>query len=400
MVLPKYEEQFWGALATPDLVGRQEAIETFEKLLATPSSSPRVLFFLSKGGLGKTRLLDKLLKLATERTNFRVAKNVVDFYHMNTHTSNGLADALYEVLTPPSEDFSDYQKERQAFEHNLARGDVSKLTEQRREQALKAFTVSISALSIRQPLVIALDTAEKAIYGSFDQNIETAESWDWLCKSLPHWGNVTVLLAGRWASEFLVDNLRKILGENNVQKVEVGPFSEKESLRYFEEIENVAKSKDADTAARIQQLPQETRQVAHIYSGGEPILLGLLIDSLSAARPIPSVLQDSLEVAQNRNAKEKEDIHQTLEKELIGRLRESHVGDIILALGRVPKGADEILLSLLIEGTSLDEARWMLKEVEGLSFVKRRPSDARIFLHDEMYALLEKWIYTDPGELP
>src|SRR5688572_12141374 len=121
MAVYEHRNQIGGALATRDLVGRKDLIERFDKALENSTDQPRVIFYWAKGGMGKTRLLDSLLKLAREKGGMRVAKNLVDFYHMNTHTPNGLADALYEVLTPPYDEFGEYLKKRQALEIDLAR---------------------------------------------------------------------------------------------------------------------------------------------------------------------------------------------------------------------------------------------------------------------------------------
>jgi tetratricopeptide (TPR) repeat protein len=401
MAFTDLNDSLWGSLATPDLIGRQEIISRFKEMLANHPRQPKVMFLLAKGGMGKTRLLDKMLRLAAGDSTVRTARGLVDFYHMNTHTPNGLVDALYEVLTPPSEEFHNYKEKRQAFEHNLARGDVSKITEERRREALEAFNQDMSALAAKQPVIIALDTAEKLIHGSFEPGIQTAEAWAWLCDALANWKNVILLVAGRWPSEVLLDDLRKCLAPDQVDKIEVGPFSEMESLHYFDEVYKVATTRSIDTAERIKKLPDDLRRLAHIYSAGEPILLSLLIETLSGDKPIPSLLQGSLEDARNKSQEEVHEGREILESELIARIRETRrIGDTILALGRVPKGIDDVLLARLLGDISIEEARRRLRELDGFSFVKKRPSDERVFLHDEMYALLKRWIYDDPADAP
>jgi tetratricopeptide (TPR) repeat protein len=66
-------------------------------------------------------------------------------------------------------------------------------------------------------------------------------------------------------------------------------------------------------------------------------------------------------------------------------------------LGRAPKGVDDELLAHLLD-IPVDEARRRLEAIKHLSFIKVR--GGRSFLHDEMYAILARQIYSAPEDAP
>lgn len=380
--------QMEGALATLELVGRDDLVERYEKFLGRTTGQPRVIFYWAKGGMGKTRLLNKMLRLAGKTKDAQVAENLVDFYHVNNHTPNGLAETLYKMLRQSGE-FKEYLQKRDELEFRLATGNIDKATSDQRAEALEAFNIGIRAITSKSPLVIALDTAEKALYGLFDGKLETADGWKWFCNSLPHWGNVTILLAGREESKSLLADIEKSILPENVEVVEVVPFSESQSLQYFDKVREVL---GKEIAEKIEKLPENTRKLAHIYSGGLPILLALLVENLSADRRIPRVLTS--EDANKKSSEEIKEISENFKKELIEDLMAAdRIGETVLALGRAPKGVDETLLSLLLV-VPVEDARARLEEVKGLSFVKTFPLDDRFFLHDEMYAILNQQVYS------
>jgi hypothetical protein len=85
-----------------------------------------------------------------------------------------------------------------------------------------------------------------------------------------------------------------------------------------------------------------------------------------------------------------------LEVELIRRLVETpRIGSTVVALGRAPKGADLALLADLL-GTKPQDTQEYYDSIAHLSFVKLR--NKRIFLHDELYAMLTRQVYASPED--
>ncbi|MCK6583808.1 MAG: ATP-binding protein [Anaerolineales bacterium] len=384
-----YTERYTGLWATPELVGRQDILEKFGRILRDPSPAPRLVFLHGVGGIGKTRLLQKVLEMARNIENCRVAEELMDFYHIGLHTPIGLANAIFEILTPPFDSFQVYQSAYQALNRARLSGDVVEL-EKQREDAIKKFEQDFRQLSAKQRIVLALDTAERVVYGlpGWSDEIPLAESWNWLIEHLPTWENVVIFTAGREEAKPAVEGM-KAQKSVAVEEIEVGSFNPDESLQYFDEVAKLLeKEKDYQLAERLKNFPLDEKKRAHDYSQGRPILLSLLVDYLSfpGEGDVEAMLR---EVPPERLSEED---RRRYEEALLNRLREGELGETLLALGRVPKGADEEMLAALLNIPHA-EARQRLKDVRKLSVVKIRPEDQRVFLHDEMYALLQRHVY-------
>lgn len=384
-----FAEKYTGLWSTPVLVGRQDVLKQFERILHDPSPAPRLVFLHGAGGIGKTRLLQKALEMAHKMENCRVAEGVMDFYHIGLHTPIGLTNAIFEILTPPFDSFQAYQSAYQALNRARLSGDVVEL-EKQREDAIKKFDQDLKELSARQRIVLALDTAERIVYGlpGWPEEIPLADSWKWLMERLPAWHNVVIFVAGRQEAKPAIEKI-KAQTSLSIEEIEVTPFTLDESLQYFDEVVNLLENeKEYGLAERLKNFPPGYKKRVHDYSKGHPILLSLLVDYLSF--PGEGAVEAMLrEVPPEKLSAED---YQRYEEALLNRLREGELGETLVALGRVPKGADEEMLAALLN-IPQPEARKRLKDIRKLSVIKIRPEDQRVFLHDEMYALLQRHVY-------
>ena len=404
MAASDWTDRFTGAYATPNLVGREALLARIRDILVEESPGPRAVFIMGPGGIGKTRLLDAALKEARAMPTVQAARSLIDLYHLPTHTNSGLADAIFTALTPPIEPFQQYERERRAFDRLRLSGEVAGMADQR-DRMLEVFGKDLQALAAQQRIVLALDTAERLAYGAGQmpaQIAQMAEAWTWLVESLPRWGNVVLVVAGRAEAESLYQMLKQVLGDR-VTDLYPESFSEDESMLYFESVVQAAHSEgEHEIARRVAALDSDTRRKAHFYAGGQPILLALLVDALSVGGidRLSAVVGAQAPVPPRDRSTEQHLLAEHLEEQLIARLKETpRIGDTVLALGRAPKGADSDLLARLLE-IPIEEATARLAQVRRLSFVKIRPADDRIFLHDEMYALLRRQVYDGPADAP
>lgn len=382
-------EKYTGLWATIELVGRRDILDAFERILRDPSPAPRLVFLHGVGGIGKTRLLQKALELARGVENCRVAEDVMDFYHLGLHTPIGLANAIFEILTPPFDSFQAYQSSYQSLNRARLSGDVVEL-EKLRKDAINKFNQDLMQLSAKQRVVMALDTAERVVYGlpGWSDEIPLAESWDWLIEHLPTWKNVLIFAAGREEAKPAIERM-KVQKLVMVEEVEVGSFSLDESLQYFDEVTKLLdKENELQLAKRLKNFPVDYKKRAHDHSQGRPILLSLLVDYLSF--PGEGGVEAMLREVPPEELGEED--RRRYEEAILNRLREGELGETLVALGRVPKGADEEMLAALLNIPQA-EARKRLKDIHKLSVVKKRPEDQRVFLHDEMYALLQRHVY-------
>jgi hypothetical protein len=116
----------------------------------------------------------------------QVARQAVDLYHVLTHTSTGLAFEIAGALNSSNGLLPNYECEDHKLEQLNLLGQGVGVKEQR-ERTLSAFTGDLRALAQKQRVVIALDTAERYVYGLDNAPIaikQTAEAWAWLLNAL------------------------------------------------------------------------------------------------------------------------------------------------------------------------------------------------------------------------
>lgn len=398
-----YFADFTGARRPPELIGRSALIDRISTHFTNSSDRPITFFLTGDGGIGKTSLLQEIRERAAEHPQeILVPREILDLYNIYTHTPDGLADAIWNIL-PPAEagNFSRYEQQKLVYGKQQASGDFRGLEEQHR-QTLRAFRDDLRKAVGDRKLLLLLDTAEKALYTTNRTpyvDADIAESWSWLCENLIEIPNLILIVAGRPQCGQLKHQLDSIRAE--VEEIEIPSLTEEESLAYWDAMISETREKgNGDLAASLAALSTDTRRVTHYYTNGLPILLSLLIEYLAVADTgaIPEELQISPAEAEISFEHDAQALRSRLEILFIDRLvRSSRTGDTIRALGRVPKGADAELLSRLMD-VSIPEARQRLADIRHLSFVKLRPSDERYFLHDVLYEMLNHHIYSHPND--
>lgn len=384
-------EHLTGAYATLNLVGRTSLVQEIEAIIRHPTPEPQVVVLMGEGGSGKTRLLLDIRQRAAS-LGVQAPDALIDLYHIQTHTPEGLTTILTRAFPPGT--FPHFERERHRLETLRLAG--SSETHTQSQKLLNTFIEELNNLATERKVLLTLDTAERLLYGSQqmpDSVTDVPHTWRWLVENLPRLQNCVILLAGRPQTDRLYQELKAAL-PHHVHPKTVGPFTIEESLAYFEAVAHRAEATgDKATASRVAELTPQERQLAHFFADGRPILLALVIDHLMTAAP-----QEKLFDASHGTIVTQEEL-QRFEQALLRRFRQTarEIGDTIIALGRVPKGADADLLARIM-GLSQDEAQILLNKVKQLSFVKQRPADQRIFLHDEIYALLKRLVYADPDD--
>ena len=387
-------EFFGGALSVPH-VGREEQLEQIVAQVHT-CSSPHLIFVSAEGGFGKTRMLMAVLeRLRLEPDRCLCARELVDLYHLEHHTPLGLVWALYLALTPPLEPLSRFRSEYDKLARIRLSGDAISIKEQ--QQAVVArFAAELRSIAAERPVVIALDTAERVCYQTTfggpekSADLQYADAWKWLLEQLPGWGNVSVLVAGR---PIIRDTLMRNASQQaglTVGDHTLAAFDVNDTIQYLEAVQRAAAQSpivSIQTAANLlRDMSEEFRVRLFAASRGRPILLALCID-LATTSP------------QRFFAIEELNDSQDLEVAIVRRIMEmaDDLRTVMQALGRLPKGATPDLLAAALD-CSVSQAERFLDSVRLLSFVKQRPADRKIFLHDEMYAMLRRHVFGDPGD--
>jgi len=222
---------------------------------------------------------------------------------------------------------------------------------------------------------------------------------EWLYKSfLPALqGNIVILLAGRpgGLAERL-DALRERNPRLLVHHTEVEALSVEETEEYLMAIAQVeGKQGDGDSAARLWSYNEKYSEVIHYLTGGRPILLALVADMVAHDWPLPPTFDLAPKELEKQSPRT---WWPEIEGALALRIQDSAwpIGPTLRAMAWLRKGATPELLARVMELRARDgewdvyTASGYLEQVSQLALVKARPGTRRVFLHDEMYALLEE----------
>lgn len=394
------DQTLWtGATATPYLIGREDVLTRIERTLASADTAPQLIFITGEGGIGKTRLLREAIERRQSHVPVLMANRLIDLYDIESHSTTNLLDDISFVLSQPAGAFRRYEELKRQLDSAEATGTVSQSSDLR-ARTFQAFIDDLSALAQDRRVIIALDTAERLIYTEQNnpaENIEIARSWRWLAQQIPSLQNVTWLIAGREQARKLFDPQLKRYGVRWLEIV-VEPLMLEQSIAYFDAVaRKVQDDDDPDTAALLRSVPLDQRELAHQYSGGRPILLALLVDLLTIQGL--EAVSDFIHTESSTDYR----MEPGAEAAVIQRLIETpDLGDLLLLVGRLRKGADENLVEAVVTATKSALARrsigGLLDRLRKLSFVKER--GGKLFFHDVMYEMLDEHYYHTSADLP
>lgn len=408
----EYGMEYASARATPELVGRGKILDIIGNAIKEKKEQAQVIYITAKGGMGKTRLLEEVVKRwgskdvskSKKKAKLLIVNHLIDLYHTHTHSEEGLIAEIVEALDPEGNLFVKYVEKRMELTHmKFERGETQPIQGLRREM-IETFLMELNELGKQYTkIVIVFDTAEVLTYetdrvqqalGLADQPIGVAR---WLTQDfINRLFNTVVLIAGRPESPQLADELKR--ANTKLIEYELPGFNEQETLEYFKVIAKTAHAENPQSAKRIESIPEDTRRTIHRLTKGEPFVLALFIDYLAIAKEIPSLSQRA-----------PESFTDELRDLIVETIQEDWrpLDRVVEALSWTPKGMGaELLAWVLNNRQTTDEdakdARDAINNLrnsdERLSFVKIRTADDLVFLQDEMYSLMEQ-VHKNPSSL-
>ena len=380
-----------GALQAEQIVGRQKERDDIEQAIRAEGEL-RILYIVGDGGIGKTRLLQEVpsivAKLQGQGAQLQYG-GLWDLHQPSIQSGDGLESVIAEALEPEGHVFDAYRATRQDLDRARAAGSDPREIEKLRHSVERAFVLGFNEISARTRVVLALDTVEAIQYESdvvqhaCQIELTGLEVRDWLLTNLTALRNAVIIMAGREKRQLRFDFERYF--DDRLRVISLGPFAETDTLSYFDAITK------AMPALQHAALSAERQKVIHHYTGGFPLKIALVIELLARNLPLPREFLDSLETAELKGAAERADIQQRVEKELIAGIltASDDTARVLPYVALARKGIDGELLGRL---TGWPEARVekVLNVLEPLSFTKVRPGSTCVFLHDEMYDLMER----------
>jgi tetratricopeptide (TPR) repeat protein len=414
-------EERYLALQTKEVVGREKELAAMDWALdGDGNGQTRAVLFNGPGGIGKTRLLIEAVEQAHQRG--LLSSGIVDLYHSDTHSNSGLEAAIIRAVDPNEAHFENYRALRAEFEHLRQEFVGAARLERLREALTNAFAEDFNALSRTQRGLLAFDTAELIQFESdvvqrICQVKEGAvEVREWLTAVIPRLQNTAVLLAGRGPRDTrdprkkLWDGFRAAFDEAKGkrfawQEYPLDRFTEAESLKYLSGVASAAREAEQERSAEgrreeadsfrhaadtIEHVRETVGRTIHHATEGRPVRLGLVID-LAVRGNI-----EDLFVPGDENDCPSEEMWAEIAPRLVEAIQELDlrypVQDTLRYLAVARQGLDAELLHRLEPGWSLETCQERLESMAPLSFIKTRPGTELVFLHDEMYDILEQYL--------
>lgn len=329
-------------------------------------------FFNGEYGVGKTRLLQRILEMARKELKYDGAPTrLIDLYHFHHHSPEGLARAIVSCFLSTDNEgyFNPFITMQRRLDAARAAGD-SKAIRESLQKLLHNCIDGLKKLSAERGVLILFDTIEQFVYPT---DTRFAPAWDWLQGWIRDIPRGVVLFAGRPIAQALFQQFP-------LTTVQLDSFTREESRAY---LIATAERWSQETGLLFSFAEQEAQRL-YALSQGRPILLAIFLE-LRMRDPL--ILKNLSELQT-----------ETFEQKIIDfLLSQPGLGETLKAAGRMPKGVDAELLSK-IRGISFREAKQTLQNLREMSFAKTFPGSDRVFLHDEMYTLLEKYVYSDAAD--
>lgn len=388
----------------PEWIERKLMPELMAAIEANDGST-HIFYITSEGGEGKTILLRQIgQKLGSQDgmgaalTKKQLWSGILDLYHSAVNTNSGLEARLSRALETEAKEFQLYRDQRDAYAARREAGLIGQELESERTSMADVFAECMNHVTQKKRVVIALDTTER-IQFEVDEIQKLCEIEDesttvktWLLDQLQNWKNCVILLVGRPEKEpYLASALAKALAHpaksNRYYHVKtLGGFDQDEVKAYFKQMEIAF-------PALCDLNDPEFRERLWEVTGGSPIRLDLAIDVIEYGLGLDQFLKEL-------EAGSIEDIRREIDRLLIEHVMKDDanvaVRDILRYLAIAPKGLDAPLLHHLAGAWDLNTCRKRLTAIAKRSFVKQRPEDGRLFLHDEMYHLCDAYLLHPP----
>ena len=249
-------------------------------------------------------------------------------------------------------------------------GGDSKAIREGLQKLLDSCIGGVKKMSAEHGVLLLFDTTEQFVYPT---GARFAPAWDWLKDWLADLPRGAVLFAGRPAASALFQQIP-------LSTFHLNSFTPDESRQY---LLAVARRWWQETSQAV-SFADDDIQKLHTLSQGRPILLAIFLE-LRMRNP---------QAFKDLSALQPE----TFEQEIIDYLlSDPELGETLKAAGRTRKGMSAELLARICGG-SLKDAKAALEALKARVFAKTFPDDERVFLHDELYALLEQYVYADPAD--
>lgn len=368
-------------------VGREAELDLFQQMLKEPYGDKRILLLLGGGGIGKTKLVNRMLSVKQE-LGVLISHEPIDLFSTDYRHIDGIQWKVKEVI----EDLTGLKNESSPFT-SWVEGKTD--TSEKFYECLKAFCA-------KQPLALAFDTFEK---------LDKVAS-DWLFKGEPNGLQVPGLIcivAGREQDEEGEEKEGLEIYRKNVLVKEaiILGFTSDEANGFFAEITSEGRDY-GDELLRAGGLSSESSNESGFewvlsVTNGHPLRLEMVfrwLNTLLGNESLKGLTADQFEerlMMQVREFAERGQLDAGAGKQISWP-----VYDTLLCMAYITRRFNEGFLQyfidqklILLEDSSVTK-RDVIESLEQYFFVKKRLSESNshmIQLHDEMARLVRKYVW-------
>jgi hypothetical protein len=337
---------------SPEFIGRREAINAFYSL-RTLREQKNVLYVKADGGLGKTWLLQEYIRhCQNQRRHWHTGPEdmsfelrIIDFYNLENRTVDGLRRSIVRRIgLEHFPNFLDADNQLQTEK------DTAHLAELRRDTEYWFFQEFKRALR-------EMGTYTALFFDTFEV-VHNRRVGRWFLEEFLPSRAVTgcmIVFAGR-PSPFDIPQ--------NVLTYDLRPFTEDEALDYFQKKWNIHSEEPESKVIRACQ--------------GKPLLLDLTVHY---ARMLEGSIEDLIELPEEQ-----------FENRLVARFTQQpdFLSEIIRSMAYLKRRYNRGIYEYQNEGAeaSYDEIE---RQLHNLPFIKYRPSEHTLTLHDEFQRMIAEY---------
>jgi len=365
-----------------NFVGRESELKELQKLLKKPYGKVRILFLLGDGGIGKTKLLEEMLKQIP--SSVLSIEKPLDLSATEHRSIDGIQMKIVEIIenltrkTGGNSPFKEFRKENQ---------DTS-----------EQFNRCLREFCRKKPLVLAFDTFE--VLDTVASNWLFADGGEGL--QVP---GLMCIIAGRPNKEGLEKYLENLL----VKKIEISGLSFSNTEIFYRKHKIDVGSKDAmdfwaERDREDKVVVPETLKFIWDITKGHPLRIEMALNWANLGDISPAGI-----TAETFENKMMDYVCESGDRGYlkIGVMEVGHAAfDALACMGVVTRRFDEDLLKYLIEfgyirfDIKKHDIKEILEPLEKYFFVKTRVGNRgeQVYqLHDEMARLVQRhvWSYRD-----
>ncbi|MFQ6100725.1 MAG: tetratricopeptide repeat protein [Anaerolineae bacterium] len=355
----------------PFFVDRQEELGVIRQAVSAVGK-PQAVLIDGPGGIGKTRLLQKVQEDYGSASSL-VVSEMLDLYEPELRIPARWEHRVAGQIKESTVAFADFWVQYRDSLELESRGVSAETLARARDRVNEAFIQGFNRVAAEKRIMLLLDTLEET------QNVGAL--WPHLLGLMGRLDNVVWIVAGRQCDEVRSDVERK-LGTQNVHWLPLKAFDQGAADAYFDEYFKTPS---------IVSLDPEMREKIRLLTGGSPILIALAITWLENELPLPELEETSVdELKDMEGAEEFDALKEKVKQALVKRLLTfgDAVDNVVLNMAWVERRFNADILNYLMGISEAD----VLKKLEHLPFVKIRPGENYV-LHDEMRDMTVKYVW-------